>query len=210
MWAIIINLVPSHRIKLPSRGVWNTSDLTFRGTRSAPFSNARILPFCPRHCKGAVLLAHVYSQRPEGSWEGAPMNREVFRGPVYPHAFSPACALHSALLGVLGLLPSRIPILSTQAALPGLEAVKTGFIFGNALGLQAASQGPQGPDGLSQPTEGWPPAWCSPPTPVFRPPEHPQITCPLSGTLGRTGVHRGGAWNSRLVETRPATCMSRG
>lgn len=124
-------------------------------------------PSAPAIADGAVLLAHLCSHRPEGSQEGAPVNHEVLRGSSCSPAFSPACPLHSALLGVLGLLPSKIPILSAQAALPGLEAVKTGFIFGNVLGLQAASQSPQDPDGLSQPTEHWPPAWCSPPTPAF-------------------------------------------
>lgn len=104
----------------------------------------------PAIANGAVL-AHLWSHRPEGSREGVPMNHEISGDPVFLPAFSPTCPLHSALLGILQLLPSRIPILSSQATIPGLNALKTGFIFENILGLQAASQGPQDPDGLLSP-----------------------------------------------------------
>lgn len=87
-------------------------------------------PSTPAIANGAVL-AHLCSHRPEGSREGVPMNHEILRR----SGFSPC------LLAYLSptfnppedppALPSRIPILSSQATITGLNALKTGFIFEN-------------------------------------------------------------------------------
>lgn len=47
--------------------------------------------------------------------------------------------------GILGLLPSRISILSATAPFPGPEDIKTVFIFAGFLVLQALFQAPQWP-----------------------------------------------------------------
>lgn len=50
--------------KAASRGIWNSSDVTFRGTKNGPFSSAHVAPLLQRGCP---LCSSPCSLRAEGS-----------------------------------------------------------------------------------------------------------------------------------------------
>lgn len=103
--------------------------------------------------------------------------------------------------GVLGLLPSRTPVLSARAPFPEPEDIDRIYLWKHP--------GPAGTfpvltwSTLTRPVQRMsaaclaaPPALAFTPSPGPRqgsvsPPEHSRITFPLFRTLGRTGVHRG-------------------
>lgn len=142
------------------------------------------------------------------------MNHEVLRGSHFlPCLFSCLSPTLSPPEGSRGSLPCRIPILSAQAALPGLGALNTD------LSLEIRQPGPTGSRwtcllahralatclGLTSHSSLWvlaelgEPTWTS------------TNNVPSFWNPGRTGVYRAGAWNADLVEkTRPAPCTSGG